>query len=647
MEKERVIVRDGEEARVEGRLKRFISFARESVKETERTVELSFSSESPVERWWGWETLDHAAKSVRLGRLNDGGAVLVDHGGDQIGVVEQAEIAADRKGRALLRFGKGQRAMEVFQDIVDGIRRNVSVSYIIHKMVMEKQEEDVQWFRVLDWEPLEISIVGVPADVSVGVGRSADPDQGQRVEVVSQRNAGGIKMDKTAEQIKAETDAAVKAQRDTASAIMAIGKQHGCLDLAGEAIERGASLEEFRKEVLDKKYKAEVVKTADPKIGLSDKEVKQFSFLRAINAQIQRDWSKAGFEKECSDAVSKTLKRDAHGCFVPYDVMGRGLMERDQVGPTQSDMILRLLTASLSRDLQKQVGSAGGYTIATDLLAANFIELLRNRMMVRRMGATILGGLVGDVAIPSQTGGATAYWVGESVDPTESQQTFGQLGLTPKTVGAFSDISRKLLMQSSIDVEGFVRSDLATILALAMDLAAINGKGSAGEPVGILQTTGIGDVAGGTNGLAPAWLHIIELETDVASANADVGTMGYLTNALVRGKLKQVQKATNLDFIWTDSPAEVGMGSLNGYRAGVSNQVPSNLTKGTAVGICSAILFGNFADLIIAEWGGLDLMVDPYTGGAQGTVRVRVLQDVDVALRHPASFSTMQDALTT
>ncbi|MGH7261616.1 MAG: phage major capsid protein, partial [Nitrospiraceae bacterium] len=145
MEKERVIVRDGEEARVEGRLKRFISFARESVKETERTVELSFSSESPVERWWGWETLDHAAKSVRLGRLNDGGAVLVDHGGDQIGVVEQAEIAADRKGRALLRFGKGQRAMEVFQDIVDGIRRNVSVSYIIHKMVMEKQVEDVQW----------------------------------------------------------------------------------------------------------------------------------------------------------------------------------------------------------------------------------------------------------------------------------------------------------------------------------------------------------------------------------------------------------------------------------------------------------------------------------------------------------------------
>jgi HK97 family phage major capsid protein len=187
-----------------------------------------------------------------------------------------------------------------------------------------------------------------------------------------------------------------------------------------------------------------------------------------------------------------------------------------------------------------------------------------------------------------------------------------------------------------------VQNDLAAILGLAIQQAAISGTGLSNQPSGIL-TQVTSSVIGGANGAAPTWANIVQLESDVAVANADVGTLAYLTNAKVRGKLKGTSKvASQNGFIW-----EAGDTPLNGYRAAVTNAVPSNLTKGTANGVCSAIVFGNFADLVIGMWGALDLMVDPYTGSTAGTVRVVALQDVDVALRNVVSFSTMVDALTT
>jgi hypothetical protein len=154
---------------------------------------------------------------------------------------------------------------------------------------------------------------------------------------------------------------------------------------------------------------------------------------------------------------------------------------------------------------------------------------------------------------------------------------------------------------------------------------------------------GIGSVAGGTNGAVPSFANIVALETEVAQDNADIGTLGYLTNARVRGRLKTVEKASSTaQFLW-----EAGNTPLNGYRAEVTNAVPSNLVKGSSGAVCSAIIFGNFADLIIGMWGGLDLMVDPYTGSTAGTVRVVTLQDVDIAVRRAESFSAMVDALTT
>lgn len=405
-------------------------------------------------------------------------------------------------------------------------------------------------------------------------------------------------------------------QRNHAAEISAMAANvKGGPDLALKSIQAGHTVEQFQQELI-RHMSSQPVPNAD--IGMSNAEVKRFSLTRALHALANPTDAAArraaAFEFEASGAVGKHLGREARGVFLPSEVQ--------------------------RRDLTAGTNNAGGFSVATEL--RGFIDILRNAMVIDRAGAQFLSGLQGNIAIPKLSGSASAYWVAENGAPTESQQTLAQVTMSPKTVGAFTDISRRLLLQSSLDVENMVTTDLATIIGLELQRAAINGSGASNQPSGILTQVTPG-VVGGTNGLAPTWAHMVALETAIAVANADVGTMGYLTNAKVRGKLKTTEKfaTTNGQPVW-----ESGNMPLNGYAGHVTNAVPSNLTKGSSSGVCSAIIMGNFADLIIGLWGATDIQVDPYTGGAAGTVRVRVLQDADIAIRNVESFATMVDALT-
>ena len=604
-----------------GRAERALLVERQAINDEARTAVLAFASELPYERWWGIEILDVTATSMRQSRLRSGANLLMDHDHkDVVGVIESVEIGADRVGRAVVRFGKSARAEEVWQDVRDGIRRNVSVGYVVHKARLIGEDDGLETYRITDWEPFEVSLVSVPADATVGVGRSLENDARDvdpgAPDATPAAQAETQTQTHTPIKEKAMT-IEVAEQRNHAAEISKIAASFpGGADLAMSAIQRGLTVEQFQREALDKLASAPVP-TAD--IGMDKKEVRQYSFLRALNALANPGDAAAqcaaAFERECSDAAAAKLKRQPGGLLVPFDVQKRSMVAGT---PT-----------------------AGGNLVATDLLTGSFIDILRNAMVINGMGAQTLTGLVGNIAIPKQTGAATSFWVAEDAAPTESQQTIGQVPMTPKTVGAFTDISRRLILQTSLDVESMVQRDLATVLGLAIQQAAINGTGVSNQPSGILTLVTSNAAVGGANGGAPTWQHMIDLETAVAVANADVGSMGYLTNARVRGRLKSTSKVTGQNgFIWEDGGTPV-----NGYRVGVTNAVPSNLSKGTGTNL-AAILFGNFADLLIGMWGGLDLMVDPYTGGAAGTVRVRVLQDVDVAVRHVESFSRMVDAIT-
>ncbi len=601
-----------------GRTERALQVERAAIDEQARTATLAFASETPYERYWGIEILDITPTAMRQGRLRSGANLLVDHDSrDVVGVIESVEVGADRVARATVRFGRSARAEEVWTDVRDGIRRNVSVGYMIHKAQLVEERDGVETYRVNDWEPFEVSLVSVPADPTVGVGRSLDStlESGPDADPPAAAMAAVTEPKTPSSKEHIVSDVTVEA-RNHAAEISKIAKGlPGGAEMAMDAIQRGLTTEQFQAEAIAKLTTAPV-RTAD--VGMSKTEVKRYSLMRALNALANPSDAAAqraaAFERECSDAVSAKLGKSARGFFLPHDVQ--------------------------KRDLVVGTPTAGGNLVATDLLAGDFISLLRNAMVIMGMGTRMLTGLQGNVAIPRQTGAGTSYWVSEGNAPTESQQAFDQVTMSPKTVGAFTDISRKLLAQSSLDVEALVQQDLATVLGLAIQQAAISGTGLSNQPSGLL-TLITPSVAGGTDGAAPTWGNIVELETDVSVANADVGTMSYLTNAKVRGKLKGTSKVSGQNgFVW-----EGGDTPLNGYRAAVTNAVPSNLTKGTGTGL-SAIIFGNFADLLIGMWGTLDLMVDPYSLSTAGSVRVVALQDVDVAIRHAESFATMVDAIT-
>jgi HK97 family phage major capsid protein len=606
--------------------KRNFQIRAEDINQEQRTITFPFSSEEPVERWFGMETLDHNPGSVDLSRM-DGAPLLLDHDPTkQIGVLEKTWVDGSvKRGYTTARFSKNPLAQEVLQDVIDGIRKNVSVGYRVNKMVLEKQDQNADSYRATDWQPLEVSVVSIPADPTVGIGRSEEIetqiiDLRKKDKGAEMQEKDNLKVEVNENEIRKQ---AIEAEQKRVSEILAIGTEHDCLDLAKKSIQAGTSAGEFMGLVLETKYKARKIEDVNPNIGLTEKEARSFSIVRAIRASVDNDWSKAGFEKEASEAVAKKLNKRAEGFYIPNDVM----------------------TTPLQRDLGKTVGT-GSNVIATELLTSEFIDLLRNRMMVNRMGARTLSGLIGDIAIPRQTGGALAYWLAEEASVNESDQTFDQIAMTPKTIGAMTQITRKLLLQSSIDVEAFVRSDLATIMALAIDNTCLNGTGT-GQPKGILNYSGIGVVPIGTNGGQITYNNIIALWASVANANADLGALGWLTNSRVIANMKvtpKVSSSTYPIFLLDNLPDRTGMTTLEGLACGMSNQVPFNLTKGTGTNL-SALIFGNWNDLIIGQWGAIDVLVDPYTAGASGSIKIRLLQDLDIQIRHPQSFSVINDII--
>lgn len=612
-------------------MNRAATFNRESVDVENRTVEVAFSSEAEVERWFGKEILRHDAQACDLSRLNDGAAVLFNHAwNSQIGVVERAWLDRDKKGRALIRFGNSALANEKFQDVQDGILRHISVGYSVNDMTCDNPEAD--WddrrYIVTDWQPYEISLVTVPADTSVGVGRNADLNLNQlNQQPIQTQTQGNRNMDKdqnsnptvTVNDNKNPNDTAergMQAERARVAELLAIGRAyeaHGGVAAAEKVIAEGGSEAQLRAAIMEN-MRTQPTVTSDS-LGMNETEKREFSLLRALNASATGKWDKAGLEREVSEALEKQHGRSATGFFVPTDLMARAY--------------------------SKGVAANGGNVIANEFRDDLFIELLRNRLAIAQLGATVLDGLVGDITIPKQLSGNSVTWVDENGQANDSNATFGQISLKPKTVTANTELSRKFMLQSSFSAEQFARNELISAMMLGIDLAAIAGSGSNNEPTGILNTLGIGAVEIGANGGTLGWDKVVALESEVAAANADIGDLAYLTNARVRGYLKTRLKASNVaGYIWQD-----GTTPLNGYRCAVSNQVPNNLTKGTAVNKCSPLIFGNWKDLIIAHWGVLDVIADPYTQSKKGAVVITVLQDVDINVRHAESFAAIKDII--
>lgn len=605
----------------------------------QRLVTLSFSSEEPYERWWGVEILSHERGAPVLNRISTIGTLHFNHDrNNHIGSVEKVWIEAGR-GHAVVRFSKSQRAEEIFQDVIDGILKGVSVGYRIIEMILSKMSDDgADEYTVTKWEPLEISIVTIPADITVGVGRSYDefikefpiPPPSQEISAMAQK-AGMNDDNSPAVQIsQARVSGGEANDGGRIKELYSIAREHGGMDEVEDFVDRGASPGEFSKHLLKKRQTPSAnppapqgEKPRDYSLGLSEKEIGQFSILRAIDALVNSDPSRAAFEFECSDAAKKKAKRDNANFLIPVDVLRSPMVHGQQ------------------RLVQAQNPAAPTYLVPTDIMSESFIDVLRALNVVLSLGGIPLRNLTGNVSIPKAKKGGTAQWVEEGTAPNESAYVWDQVAMKPRSLSAYIDITRKLTIQAgNFDVEAFLRRDLALELAAAMDRAIIFGAQTEEDagPRGIIALandpkSGVNMIDAGNAGIT--WRQIVDMETRAAEQNADIGSMAYVMSPSLRGYMKYTLKQTGIPgYLWDG-------GEVNGYRAVASTHVPA-AREGAAV--TTAAVFGSWSNVVLGEFGpGMDLQVNPYILGTAGITRVRVLTEVDYGIRYPEAFTVLKN----
>jgi HK97 family phage major capsid protein len=596
----------------------------ESVDEDSRLVEISFSSEFAVERW-GWvETLGHNDGECDLARINNKGPYLSDHNHqDQRGVIEKAWLKGGR-GHAQIKLSRNPLGQQLLVDMQDGIRVNVSVGYRIHEAVLTKREDDLEHYRVTRWEPLEISSVSVPADPTVGFGRSDQQTTNpvtikevnqmaeiEALETPAPAESRSISPAPKTNQEERHAPTVVVASKGPTDAqrIADAAKQYGATELGNDHIAKGSSYDDFQRELMGHLHK----KRADPKaestlidLDLPAGDLKRYSLIAALRGAATGNFKKAGLEREVSNAIAQRSGEDAQGLYLSYEALGYKLRQQQ-------------LRENMTR-LQSTGGAGlGAELVGTELHSEMFIEALRAKAVLGRVGARFMSGLVGNLDIPKKISSASFYWVAEDGSPTASNVGFGVVQMSPKTIATAVELTRRLMIQSTPDIEMLVLNDILYGLSLGIDNAAFLGTGLSNQPLGIVNTSGIGAI---TLSATPTWAEMVELETDIAEANADANGIANLMRPSMAGELKTTEKAAGTARYLLEN------GTVNGYPVETTTQMPVN-----------TILSGDFSQMMVGMWGALDVVPDKSTKASSGGLVMRLFQDMDIATRHAQAFT--------
>jgi HK97 family phage major capsid protein len=602
------------------------------------SVRMSVSSETPVltylrfnDQWMrAYEVLDHKPESVDMSRCTDGLVIQDTHWGDQVGLM-RVELKEAKLG-GVVEFCTGQRAQDIAADAAKGLRKNVSVGYVVDpgSYRLEGDKDGYPLVRATRWMPYEASFVPVPADVSVGVGRNAEIETAGKPPAQTVRT----KMSKENEAPKLDAEQVVEIYRLARAFNMEPGQ-------ADEHIKSGKSVEEFRVMTLKKAEadQADAKKRADEaaKSGkkpdrpaeLTSRQAEVFdeserreigkrfnvmNLLRYLDESRNQGQSHIdiGFEREVSKTVEKRSGKGTQGFIIPHSAMLS----------VRADPFLK--------------GSNGSNMVQTTLMLP-MIEALRSKMVLARAGVQIMSGLVGDVAFPK--GGAIAGgWVdGENGAGTEGKPTIGQVTGTPKTASGWTDISRRLLIQSSVDVENFVQNELLQTIARLIEVATFAGTNANGQPKGLVNTANVLNPTVTVN--APTRAQIMSFVSNIAAANADIGGMAWMLPPAVWALLGNTPNGS-VTILNQAGSENVGGGPLPGFLL--------DTDRGTMLGnpyfmstnvTLKSLWLGVWNQIITGLWSGVDIVLDPYTNSTTGAVRVIALQDCDIMVRHPQAFA--------
>lgn len=595
-------------------------------------VPVALSSEYPVLRtdWMTgdeyYEVLSHEPGAVDLSRAQAIGGlpfILSHDQRDQFGIVRDVTLGADRRLRGSIQFSRAARAQEIRQDTLDGVRPTVSVGYDPGSEYTQTVGADgIPIRRYTKWTPYEVSSVPVPADPTVGIGRalrpSPPPAPEARSTTMSVAQNAPVETPATPTGVSVQERAHAPAAPSREAVILSMAS-HAKLD-ASEAralIDSGKSIPEVSNHIFDlieQRAKETSVQPVD--VQLSDKEQKEYSFFRAVDAYIGR---RNSLEMEVSDTIAKRMGRETAGFYIPTGK--QGMKVRTQ--------------------LSFAAGAGKGTEARETILDSSIIGLLRARSLaLGTLGVNVLPPAVGNLQFPRQTAGATASWVAEAPgsDMALSSATIEQFTMAPKTLQASTTISRQMIAQT--DMESFAMNDIVEQHRVAIDAAIFAGTGASNQPTGVLNTTGVNLIAYGTNGLIPTFALILAHIEEVAKDNAALENAVWVWTPGIRTRLRQVVAYSS-----TNSPLWDNDNRIEGYNAFITTNMPSTLTKGTSSGVCHGGIFGDFSQVLFAEWGAQEIIVDPYTLARRNLVQLTSIQFCDINVRQPTAFAVTRDAL--
>lgn len=656
---------------------------------------------SPGEPYY--EVLSQKAEDVDTTRMDLGALPLLrDHNGwsvdSVIGSVEGMEFE-DGRGRAVVSFDESDEENQKIKRKVDnGVLRNVSVGYSLDNAEVEeipgegRDDPPTRIFR--NWSPTEISLVAVGADPNAGIGRSNDQRQRPVSLAVINRSGSDTRNDSQTTEDRQMPDttpptgtrseptgqasaapAVVTADADEMTARVAAADELDKWSRTYEDVGGDKIAAEIRREFPDyrvwaDKFRERVAaaqreryengpqppEDASGTIGMSEREAEGFSLRRAMivagSESGEMGFSRAdidtygcGFEQEAMTAARQQIQKDnlrtLSGNFtIPQDVLDRRFrVPRIGRSHPMAGMMSRDLTVTMTGgDNSNDVSNV----VADNLLVGSFIEAVRHYSAVIDR-VQVLDGLVGNIEISIQDGVASVTWNGETAatDMRDSDISLDQRQARPKNMGISTKITRQSLIQATPAMDMLVERDATLQAALALDIAILDGSGSSNQPRGVRNTTGIGSVvaapttanAGGkaTHGVT------VDLETQVDQDNSLVGDLAYVTRSPVNGQMKKEIKGG------AGSGRFVSEGGIvNDYPLLKSNQLPANVAKGTSANN-TPILFGDWMQVILCMWSGLDMIFDPYTLAGRRLARFFFYQDVDLVIRHPESFAVCND----
>jgi HK97 family phage major capsid protein/HK97 family phage prohead protease len=618
-------------------LRRVLTLDAKRAQPEQRSIACILSTETPVIRQGYREVLKHNDSAVDLSRADDGVLPLLwSHDPAQhLGSVRDIRIH-DGKLRGTLHFAKGDFAEEKWQAVRDGHLRHVSVGYAVDDYDADR-DSDLPLVNVTRWTLHEVSCVTVPADVGATIGRSMDAGLVTELPVDLELLRKEQALHSIWPQIEGIREHPQFARAFEELYRLAVKERfEEARELAGEIWQRAREAHDYTeadgtRRCAEQKYQDIITdddhrlewrqQSSDKDKGGSEmsnyagffvnKEVgerglESFNLSRALAAQFDpASAQRAGFELEVMREASKARGK-ADGYAIPPQLL-------------------------FTRDVTK--GGTGSNLVGTDHLNNQYIDTLKSMMVSGRMGVTMLEGLVGDVSIPKGSSDSTAGWIAGdgSDDVSESDPGFTAVTLSPKTVGAYTSYSRKMLLQALPQADMLLRRSLAYSVAKAIDTAVLNGSGLSNQPLGII---GQSDVATPTyaNGGSPSFNDLVDLEGELMADDAPLSSLGYVTTGSLASVLKKTQVVSGQDrMVWETT--EAGEGRVNGYRAVHSSICPDG-----------HVIFGNWSECLLGMWGGLDINVDPYTQSTAGTVRIIIFQDVDVAVRHGESFAVLSEA---